>query len=209
MFCFSVYGQSDKASLNSWKGLILGESSFEDSKKILGAPVKDKTNQSFTPLVYSKWFGNKLPKDLREVKFKGLDGFDSAVLYFRNDILVVIELDLKKDLSASALVDAYDSKFSPLVGNFASGVTPGDLAEGKREVIYPERFPLAYQMAAANEKSIGLAYASAGMAEAFAAGMMTPMGGRPGLTGSLPGLVRKLQLISRTLESTKGTDLLK
>lgn len=207
---FVSFGQTEKPTLNSWRGLILDESTFDDAKTKLGEPTKDKSNEYFTPLVYNKWFGNKPQKIYRKVSFKNIEGFDKIFLYFLENKLVVIEFDLKKDLSASALTDAYESKFYPFVGNYANGITPNDLADGTREIIYPERFPLAYQMGAANEKAIGLAFVSSGFAENFAAGMMRAPGGRTtAVSSSLGGIVRQMQLISRKLENTKGTDLLK
>ncbi len=75
-------------------------------------------------------------------------------------------------------------------------------------MIYPAQFPLAYNLASANSKAIGLAFASAGFAENFASAMVNGAGGGA-VSSSLPGIVRTLQLISRTLENTKGTNLLK
>jgi hypothetical protein len=162
------------------------------------------------PSIYSKWFGNKPLKGFRVLTFKGIDGFDKVELYFINDNLAVIALDMKKDLAASSLVDAYDSKFFPLVGNFGKAVTPNQLAEPDRKIEYPDAFPLAYHLGAANNKAIGLAYASAGFAETFATTLATPRGQKLGaISSSLPGLVRTVQLISRRLENTKGVLLLK
>lgn len=226
LFSFSAFGQEkdplkeleklkkergfeQKASINKWRGLIIGESSFEQAKEILGEPVKDKPNETFRPIFYSKWFGNKLPKGFREVKFKNIEGFDNIVLFFKENKLLIIEMDMKKDLSASALTDAYDTRFYPLLGNFAAGITPNDLSRTDREMIYPERFPPAYFLASANDKTIGFAQATMGFGESFGAILTTPRGQQPGLTGTMPGLVRKMQLISRTLEIKTGTNLLK
>jgi hypothetical protein len=195
----------EKASLNSWRGLTLDVSTPTEAIEKLGPPVKDKPKETFLPLVYSKWFGNDVLK-FRRLTFKNIEGFDEANLYFANDKLVIIELDLKKDLAAAALVDAYDAKFYPLVGNYENGITPNDLAEGKREIIYPKYFPSIYKMAAANESAIGMAYASQGFAESLAAGLSQRSGA---VSNALSGLVRKLQLISRALENKKGVDLLK
>jgi hypothetical protein len=52
----------EKAQLDRWRGLILEESTYEDAEKILGKPVKDKIDQTFNPLMYSKWFGIGLRK---------------------------------------------------------------------------------------------------------------------------------------------------
>lgn len=205
----SAFGQTDKASINSWRGLVIDQTTFDQAVAVLGKPVKDKPNETLTPIFYSKWFGNKMPKGFREATFKNIEGLDSVVLSFKDDKLVVIEMDMKKDLSAAALTDAYDTRFYPLVGNFAGGITPNDLANNDREIIFPERFPAAYYLASANDKTIGFALASMGFAETFAATLSTPRGQRPGLSGTMPGIVRKIQLISRSLENKKGVNLLK
>ena len=210
MLTVTIFAQSDKPVLDSWRGLVIDASTPDEAIKILGAPEKDKPNEKFTPLVYSKWFGNKIETRFRKLSFKNVEGFDKVDLFFNNDKLAVIQFDMKKELSAAALVTAYQSKFYPLVGNFGGGVTPDELSEGNREVIYPDKFPLAYQLAAANDKAIGVAFASSGFAENLASAMVTPRGQQPkALSGALPGIVRTLQLISRTLENKKGTDLLK
>lgn len=139
---------------------------------------------------------------------------DSVTLYFRDNKLLAIEMDMKKDLSASTLLSAYENRFVPLVGNYGAGVSPSELETQTREIEYRENFPLAYYMGSATKKSIGLAMASVGSMEAFASGMNSGMSrGTAGrgynLGGDLPGLVRKLQLISRTLENRQGTELLK
>lgn len=210
LFAFSVFAQSEKASLNSWRGLTLDESTIADSKRILGEPEKTKENEKFTPLIYNtKWFGSKNEKRFTKLSFKQIDSFDGANLYFSDGKLKIIELDLKKDLTASALVDAYDARFFPLVGKYGAGVTPNDLANPQREIEYPDKIPPLYNMGAANAKAIGIAQASVGSWEgAFA--IMTSPAGKPGVAGAgVPGLVRKLQLVSRTLEDQKASNLLK
>lgn len=207
---FSTSFAQEKPSLNRWRGMTIDLSSVEDAIKALGSPTKDQSGEKFIPTVYSKWFGNKPIDGFRRLTFKGLEGFDKAELYFMDNKLKVIDLDMKKDLSAAAITDAYEERFYPLVGNFGKAVTPSQLAKPDREVDYPDRFPLAYNLGAANDKVVGLAYASSGFAESFAAGMVSGPYRRPtAISESLPGLVRRLQLISRSLENKKGVDLLK
>lgn len=208
-FAISTLAQ-EKPSLNSWKGLVLEQTTPDDATKSLGTPTKDKSGEKFVPTIYSNWFGNKPIDGFRVLTFKGIEGFDRAELYFKDGILMVIDLDLKKDLTAATLIYAYDSRFYPLVGNFGKAVTPAQLAEPDRNVDYPEKFPLAYNLGAANSKTLGLAYASSGLGETLAATMVAPRGTAPtAISASLPGLVRRIQLISRKLEYMKGVDFLR
>jgi len=157
-----------KPSLNSWKGLVIDRATPEDATKALGSPAKDKTGEKFNPTLYSKWFGNKPIDGFRVLTFKNLEGVDKAELYFKDGVLMVIDLDMKKELSAAALIDAYDVRFYPLVGNFGKAVTPSQLAKPDRDVDYPQQFPLAYNLGAATDTTLGLAYASSGFGESFA-----------------------------------------
>lgn len=186
IFCSSTLAQY-KPVLTGLPPLILDDSTFEDARAYLGDPIKDKENQTFIPLAYSEWFN--MPKNLRKVKFKAKDG-DDVTLYFRNGKLVIVDLDLKENLRAAELVDIYEEKFYPLVGNFIAGITPTDLVEEKMEVYYPEKFPLEYDMGAASAKIIGLAHVS--IDESKAESTVEKV--------LLPGLVSRGQFISRTLE---------
>lgn len=115
---------------------------------------------------------------------------------------------MKKDLSVSALIGAYDRKFYPLVGNYGNGISPSDLADQNREVIYPAKCPLNYDMGAANDDVIGLAYVTASFAEGPASAMINGAGNQTAVSSSLGGIVRRMQSVSRNLENSKGTDLL-
>lgn len=191
VFCFSVSAQ-DRPLIMGLGPLGLNQATFDDAMSILGEPIKDKKNQTFTPLAYSEWFD--VPKDLRRVTFKDNNGDCDDTLYFRNGKLIVVERDMKKKLSAEELVDIYDARFYPLIGNFLAGIAPKDLIEGEMKVYYPETFPLEYYMAAANPIAIGLARV---VVEDSAT---APSDQKVGDSNALPGFVRKEQFISRLLE---------
>ncbi len=109
-----------------------------------------------------------------------------------------------EDLPAASLVNAYENKFFPLVGNYIA-MTPSDLEEANRQIIYPDDgFPLQYYLASANSKAIGLAFASIGTKQ-----RLKYLGAETIPATTLPGNVRKLQLVSRKLEIKKEVNLLK
>lgn len=208
---------SGKPVLNSWRELEIDVATPEQVIAKLGVPVQDKRQQKFQPLgsngsSLSKLYGNTPERDFRRLQYKDIEGFDRVDLFFRNGRLVVIEFDLKKDLTAAAMTGAYQSRFVPLVGNYI-GISPDDLADQTRDIQYPSGFPSEYLLGAANKSVLAIAFASIGKVEDLQNTFMQSLLRRPRneyvLSPILPGLVRRLQLISRTLELRNGPKLFK
>jgi hypothetical protein len=193
----------EKAKLNSWRGLILNETNIEQAKEILNQPTKEEKAKSLKTLTGSQWFDIKKTK-FTKLSYKNLEGFDGSELYFLDDILVAIELELKDALPSASLIDAYENKFFPLVGNHL-GMSPAELMDDSRPIIYPEDgFPLQYYLASANDEVIGLAFAAIGFKQ-----RMKYLGATTIPAKTMPGEIKKIQLISRRLESKKKIELLK
>ncbi len=194
----------EKAKLNSWRGLVLNQTSVNEAKEKLKVSSKESTSESFKAIIGSKWFGDKKEKKFRKLAFRKFEGFDEVNLYFLDDYLVVIELNLQEDLLASSLIDAYENRFFPLVGNYI-GMSPAELTEANRQIIYPtDGFPLEYYLASASNEAIGLAFASIGVKQ-----RLKYLGAERIPATTLPGNVRKIQLVSRKLEIKKNINLLK
>ena len=183
--------------------MVLNETSVDKAMEILNKPSKDEPSKALKTITGTQWFEIKEIK-FRKLTYKNISGFSEVSLYFSNDVLAIIELELKDKLPASSLIDAYENKFFPLVGNH-QGMTPSELRDDSRPIIYPEDgFPLQYYLASANDEAIGLAYAVIGFkqrAKYFGSDRIPAK--------NMPGNIQKIQLISKKLENKKQIDLLK
>jgi hypothetical protein len=128
---------------------------------------------------------------------------DSAELSFLDGKLVMIELDLEKEIEAAALARIYGINFSPKVTGFAEALFPKDYERNAGRV-YPKTYPSIYQAVAVSPGVfIGafIANNSVGSLLRQSAGVRD--------TGEMPGKVVRLQIVSRRLENFDGADALK
>lgn len=203
LFTFSSFGQTEKASLDSWRGLTLDQSTSEQILEKFSGQKTDKSNQPFRPLKYDEWFDKK-NKNFRVIHYENIEGFKDVKLFLLNNKLVVIQLE-PKQLAASALQKAYEVEFEPLISGFDQAASPRDYERNKGKV-YPKSFPTVYNLLGQTEQAI--AFAGVGNSS-FGAILSKSMGVGIDDSNSLPGKIFMLQLISRTLENNKGIDLLK
>lgn len=201
--CVMVFGQ--KAQTNQWRGLILDEATPEKAIEILGKPKTDKENQAYRPLKFNEWFDVK-KKDFRILHYEDvsqIEGFKDVKLIFRDNKLVAIWLEPKK-LEANTLEMAYDAEFRYLSDKTAESMNPRDF-ERNQGRSYPKSFPTVYFVMNKNDS----AYAFAMVANNSFGSILGKSMGVNDASESLPGNVAIINLISKSLESKAGVNLLK
>ena len=106
------------AGVDSWRGLSLGRSSPADAVRILGKPSRDErsASNSFEPIwgttgVYSQVKHER--KDLRELTFNRMDGFQSVRLTFYREVLALVRLEPRRGIPIDEFRAVYgvDLKF--------------------------------------------------------------------------------------------------
>lgn len=210
----SVVAQENTARPDGWRGLVLDGSTVEDAIRILGQPSKDKDKQRVELVAASEWLGDlEKQKLFRKLTFKKPEGFAQATLFFKDNKLVIIELDGKYEfqegwLDPDALFSLFNADFKPHNKIF-----------GGKRLLPPEEFSRVgdaatkdfawyYDMIAVAERSFILADVK--NSEPSAVGIL---GANPSYSretkdkkkrdagGKFPGFVEKVQIISRSLAS--------
>lgn len=203
IFSFSIFGQ--KAQTNQWRGLILDEAIPEKAVEVLGKPKTDKDNEAYRPLKFNEWFDVK-EKNFRVLHYEDaqkVEGFKDVKLYFRKGKLVAIWLEPEK-LEANSLEMAYDAEFRYLSDKFSESMNPRDF-ERNQGRSYPKSFPTVYFLMNKNDST----YAFAMIANNSFGSIFGKSMGVKDASESLPGKVAIINLISKSLESKAGVNLLK
>lgn len=204
LLTFSIFAQ-DKAKITEWRGLVLDRATPEKAIEVLGKPKTDKPNQKFRPLKFDEWFDVEA-KNFRELhweKVSQIEGFDDVKLFFRDDKLVSIWLEPKK-LEANALQISYNGDFVYLTDKTAQLFNPGDFERNQGKT-YPKSFPDLYYLMNKNEAAYGFVM----VANNSFGSILGKSLGVQDAGESLPGKISIINLISKSLESKKGTNLLK
>lgn len=172
-------------SLDSWRGLVIGESSPGQAIEILGNPNSDKPKDHWH-LMRNQWFVKDIGRKLRTLNYEKIEGFKNVRLKFDNGLrLVSIHLE-PKELTANVFTGAYsDVEFR----DDSEVRTLADLKRPRspRPRPEPSYSGATFELVAASEKTIVIA------------------GGYGGSTGR----ITIIEFISRTLEDRVGSDLLK
>lgn len=195
----------DKAKITEWRGLILDQATPEKAIEVLGKPKTDKTAQKFRPLKFNEWFDVEA-KNFRELHWEKsgqIEGFDDVKLFFRADKLVSIWLEPKK-LEANALQISYDGEFVYLTDKMAQLFNPKDFERNQGKT-YPKSFPEVYYLMNKNDAAYGFVL----VANNSFGSILGKSLGVQDAGESLPGNISVINLISKSLESKKGTNLLK
>lgn len=195
----------EQARPDGWRGLVLNESSPEEAIQVLGAPSADTTDKLLAYRIQSWLTRRAKEKVFRRLDFKKPEGIDKARLFFLDNKLVAIDLDLKKGVSPQGLSGIYGIEFQPMVSGTDIAFNSRDYERNQGRV-YPKTYPTVYAMVAASPESFITAMVSnvPSFGGAFAKSM-----GIPDQPGTLPGKVETVMLISRTLENKDGLDVLK
>lgn len=202
LFCaFALHAQdtpqpktedADKAQPDRWRGLILDQSTPDDAIRILGKPKKDKIS-GFKPYPLEKRFN--LKGEFRHFQYKKLTGVKNAELVFTQGKLISIFLELEKSIPATALQNIYGVVFEPKFSNMDKAFNSGQGG-----------FPVAYNLVAKTEHS----YVSALVTQSAMSYALLGGGSRGSNSdGAFPGKTKLIQLISRSLETNEGVDVLK
>ncbi|MGI8670881.1 MAG: hypothetical protein ACR2J3_13705 [Aridibacter sp.] len=203
IFSFSIFGQ--KAQTNQWRGLVLDEAIPEKALEVLGKPKTDKDNEAYRPLKFNEWFDVK-EKNFRVLHYEDaqkVEGFKDVKLYFRKGKLVAIWLEPEK-LEANSLEMAYDAEFRYLSDKFSESMNPRDF-ERNQGRSYPKSFPTVYFLMNKNDST----YAFAMITNNSFGSILGKSMGVKDASESLPGKVAIINLISKSLESKAGVNLLK
>lgn len=206
IFFFSVLiSAQEKAQTNQWRGLVLDDATPEKAIEVLGKPKSDKQGQKFRPIKFNEWFDVK-GKTFRILHYENaqtVKGFDDVKLVFRDDKLVVIWLEPEK-LEASLLALSYEGEFIYLSDKMAESFFPSDFERNQGKT-YPKSYPELYYLMNKTEYS----YAFAMIANNSFGAIFGKALGVKDASESLPGKISVIQLISTSLQTSKGTNLLK
>lgn len=197
----------DSPKADRWRGLIINMSSPEDAVKILGQPMKDKMESTRTYPLNKRLILDHNSKDVRRLAYKKLEGIKEADLFFKDNKLVLIQLQLEKKVDASAVSRIYGISFTPKISGAELSLSPGDYETHKGNT-YPRNFPVVYYLIGLSDQT----YVSA-MVENGGVGNIL-FGSRRGKIGEedgagFPGKIGRIQIISRVLENRQGEDVLK
>lgn len=212
LFCaFTLHAQdaskpktedADKAQPDRWRGLILDQSTPEDAIRILGKPKNDKIG-GFKPYPIEKRFN--LKGEFRHMQYKKLTGVKNAELVFTQGKLISIFLELEKSIPATALQNIYGVEFEPKFSSMDTALSPGQY-ERNQGRLYAKSFPVVYSLIAKTEHSyVSALVTQSAMAYALLGGGSQGSNG----DGAFPGKTKMIQLISRSLETNEGVDVLK
>lgn len=176
----SAFGQS----LDSWKGLVINESTPDRAIEILGKPKSDKPTDHWH-LLRNQWFIKDVGKKLRTLSYDNVEGFEKIRLKFNSDSkLASIHLQPSK-ISANVFIASYpniefrdDSEIRVLA----------DLKRPREPRPRPEPtyWGAIFELIAATDKTI-----------IIGAGF-----------GGSSGRIKMIEITSRTLE-IKGSELLR
>jgi hypothetical protein len=204
LFTFYISAQ-DKAKITEWRGLVLDEATPEKAIEVLGKPKSDKPSAKFRPLKFNEWFDVE-KKRFRKLHWKNaqqIEGFSDVKLYFRDDKLISIWLE-PNDPEANTLQITYADPFIYLSDKFAESTEPRDF-ERNQGRSYPKSFPTVYFLMNTNTS----AYAFVMVANNSFGSILGKSIGVKDASESLPGDAKIINLISKSIETKKGTNLLK
>lgn len=204
LLVLAMNAPAQDASPDRWRGLKLDEATPEQAIQLLGKPASDKAERVDAPPI-DRWFTPDLKRlKFRTLGYKEIEGFGNVNLYFHEETLAVVVLQVKAEIQPTALANIYGLEFRPYMTGFQESLAVVERHEGK---IYPKQFPMMYSLVAVSRTSVVNALIrNAGLGTAFARALGS---GIDTAGGGFPGRVAGIQLISRRLENRAGAELLK
>lgn len=192
---------ANAAEPDQWKGLKLDSSTQAEAVAALGDPTDSGRDQKLhTPV------DALLDKKLRfdKLVFKKGQGFDRAELFFYGGRLKAIYINLRQEIKAASLSEAYQIEFEPKASVIERGSGRREYERHKGKV-YPVNFPPVYELIGQTENSWVAAYVgNASIGAVLRQGM-----GVADDSMGFPGKVGGIWLISKSLRDAAGIEALK
>ena len=153
LFTANAFAQGSNSSrADGFRGLILNQTTSEDTARILGQPAADKVDRLDVTKI-SKWLAPKhKEKVFRQLSFKNVGDFSLIQLSFLENKLVMIDLEFKKSILPGSLNAIFVVEFA-LIGGQTS---PSDLPNepGKYPVRFiPTYYPFDYNLVGISDKA--------------------------------------------------------
>jgi len=143
---------SNSSRADGFRGLILNQTTSEDTARILGQPAGDKVDRLDVTKI-SKWLDPKhKEKIFRQLSFKNVGDFSLIQLSFLENKLMMIELEFKKTILPERLDGIFGVEFAVIGAQ--SG--PSDLPNqpGKYPVRFiPTYYPFDYNLVGISDKT--------------------------------------------------------
>lgn len=143
---------SNSSRADGFRGLILNQTTSEDTARILGQPAADKVDRLDVTKI-SKWLDPKhKEKIFRQLSFKNVGDFSLIQLSFLENKLMMIELEFKKTILPERLDGIFGVEFAVIGAQ--SG--PSDLPNqpGKYPVRFiPTYYPFDYNLVGISDKT--------------------------------------------------------
>ncbi len=190
-----LVGAERPESPDTWSGLMLDESTVEDAVAALGEPRKDRQDQKLTTTI-AGWLDRE--SRFRKLEYRKVAGVDRAYLYFLDDYLKVIELDLKEPFLAVKLPLYYDLRY---YFQDDTGILRPDPFDYGMEGYQKGKFPTTFHLVGIGDTSILVAL----IAHQGASRMLYE---QTGMRTEVPGSVQVIQLVSRLLQTSDLPDRL-
>ena len=166
----------------------------------MGEPAKEKEDKFYAYALRGE-FEKKLK--LLWLEWKNVPGFDKVRLGFGIDKkLAVIELDLKDKLPPASIAHNYGMVFEPVFNGMDVGWFPERYQRDQGKT-YARQYPGLYYLVGVAERSLVFAQVTQGT---FA--MVGKELANVADTQGFPGNVERLQLVSRSMETKQGGNIL-
>ena len=182
------------ASLDQWKGLVVGEATPDQARAMLGNPKRESVERLYGGRIEPLLSDEIKRKTFARLQYGKIDGFSRVDLSFRDGKLVALVLLPEGDnkIMARDMSSIYDGV------PFISLIEPQDLYNWNDVRKRVQRsYPSTYHIAAMTAKTFLVAVVMKGFGESTAS-MITAA------DEHLPGKVVQIQYFSRTLEKPKA-----
>lgn len=186
----AIAQQNTNPQPDRWHNLTLDHSTPNDATRELGKAVSDKTREG-------KSYKTRI------LTFKKVAGMKEAQLMFKDGLLVAVLLKPNEKINADALPRIYGLEFVPKFSGLDEAVSPQDY-ERNRGQVFAKTYPAVYELLATAERSRVRCLIDN---DSFGAILKQGTGVRD--EGGFPGHVVMISLLSKTLDDTKGADILK
>jgi hypothetical protein len=192
---------STAAEPGQWKGLRLDVSTQSDAMAKLGDPERIDHNQKLRTPVDAL-----LDKQHRfeRLTFKHGEGFDAAILYFSDDRLKAVLIDLHDKVKASSLSEIYRLDFQLKASVVENRSLPGQFEKHQGKT-YPRQFPGTYELIADSGES----WVAAQVSNSSFGTVLRQSAGLADDSMGFPGKVYGVWLISKSLRDRSGVEALK